>query len=349
MRILSLEKTIFYIVLIFSIFVIGCSFHYDKGMQLEKEERWEEAAIEYHLASIENPKSLKILRALKRVYKNVSKENFEAYKSYLKEEEYNKAYKRLEAAINQDPGLSEAILEKKKWTRLLITGKIEFEFNKLFSNLRLADEMILQVKINTPKNKILTANISNETGIFFIEELDYGFNLTQIAEYTINCIGLKIKRKTPSGIIHDEFKKFVNFRELSPIQVIGKVNKNTYPIRKNILDHRPSLITDKKDKEAWYPPSLLSYKLQFKNNIVNIISESNRNEFAPSIIYFNKSEFRVSIDFGVNKLKMNELNRKWSIQRRLYRSKEDDYYYSLASNLTLYPYFFFDSIFQFDQ
>ena len=335
------------LILIISIFFIGCSIHYDKGIQLEKEERWEEAAIEFRLASIDDPKNSKIINALNRVNLQVARENFETYKKYLKLKEFKKAYKRLEATLTQNPELNEANIEKRYWKNLLITGKIEFDFNKLFSNLRLADEMILQVKINTPNNNILTGNISGETGIFFIEDHLYRINLIQIAEYTINSIGLKIKRKSPSGIFHNEFKKFVNFRELSPIQVIGKINKNTLKKPQNVLDHRASLINKKEDSEAWFPKSLISYKLKFLGNSVKIISKSNRNEFAPSVIYINNSERRVNIDFGVNKLRMDDYNRKWSIQRKLYRTSEDDYYNTLASNLTLYQYLFYDSVFRF--
>jgi len=338
-------KNIFFQIIAF--FFVGCSFHYDKGIQLEKEERWEEAAIEYRLASIEDPNNSKITKALSRVNIQVSRENFKTYKKYLKLKEFKKAYKRLEATLIQNPELNEALLEKKYWKSLLISGKVEFDFNKLFSNLRLADEMILQVKINTPNNKILTGNISGESGIFFIEDQVYRINLSQIVEYTINSIGLKIKRKSPSGILHNEFRKFVNFRELTPVQVIGKISKNTFKKQKNVLDHRASLITKKKDREAWFPSNLLSYKLQFLDDSVKIISKSNRNEFAPSVIYINNSERKVNIDFGVNMLRMNDYRRKWSIQRKLYRTLEDDYYNTLASNLTLYQYLFYDSVFRF--
>ena len=337
------------LILFFSILIIGCSFHYNKGLQLEGEERWEEAAIEYRLASIEDPENQDILDSLNRVNESVALENFEVYKKYLKKREYKKAFKRLEATLNQNPEYKEAFLEKKKWKQLLITGKIEFEFNKLFSNLRLADEMILQIKINTPNNKLLTGNISSETGIFFIEEALYGFDFSQLAEFTINCIGLKIKRKSPTGIFHDEFKKFVNFRELTPIEVTGRIKNKTLKKEKNILDHRPSLISNKKEIEAWFPPDLFRYKIHFFNNYVKIISELKRKEFAPSIIYINKSDLRVNIDFGVNKITMDDSTRKWSIYRKLYRNKNDDYYYELGANIALYPYFFFDSLLKFIQ
>ena len=36
-------------------FILGCSFHYDQGLELEKQKRWAEAAIEYRIAAVENP------------------------------------------------------------------------------------------------------------------------------------------------------------------------------------------------------------------------------------------------------------------------------------------------------
>jgi len=44
-------------------FIFGCSFHYDQGLQLEQEERWAEAAIEYRIALVENPEDTEIREA----------------------------------------------------------------------------------------------------------------------------------------------------------------------------------------------------------------------------------------------------------------------------------------------
>ena len=126
-------------------FFIICSIHYDNGIQLEKEERWEEAAIEYRIALVQNPEDTKIREALKRMNFHVAQENFEMYQQYLKQREYHKAYRRLEAALSQNPELVEARSEMRHWWHLLITGKVDLEFNRFSSNLRLAEEMILQV------------------------------------------------------------------------------------------------------------------------------------------------------------------------------------------------------------
>jgi len=331
-----------------SFFFANCSFHYDKGLQLEEEGRWEEAAIEYRIASLNNPDNLKISTALKRANLNVANENMQTYKRYLKKKQFRKAYPRLEAAISQNPQLSEARKEMKKWWHILITGKTEFEFNKLSSNLRLAEEMILQVKINTPTGDILTGNISSENGIFFIEDVIYKTDLMQLAEYTINSIGLKITRKSSIGFIQDEFKKFINFREISPVKVSGVVRREHLKEPQHVLKHRPSLITERENFESWYPKGLLTYELKFSKDSVKVISKSNRNEFAPSVLYINSLDRRVNLDFGVYRLKMDDSLRKWSILRKSFQRLEDDYYLVISTNLALNQYFFYDKVFRFN-
>ncbi len=49
-RLPILNKLILFFV---TAFIFGCSFHYDQGLQLEQEERWAEAAIEYRIALVE--------------------------------------------------------------------------------------------------------------------------------------------------------------------------------------------------------------------------------------------------------------------------------------------------------
>ena len=343
---LKIKLCLFFLI---SFFFTSCSFHYDKGIQLEKEDRWEEAAIEYRIASIENPENLKVQEALKRVNLKVANENIQTYKKYLKNNQYRKAYPRLKAALSQNPQLSEARKEMGKWWHLLITGKVEFEFNKLSSNLRLADEMVLQVKINSHTGKILTGNISSENGIFFIEDVIYKTNAMQLAEYTINAIGLKIKRKSSIGFIQNEFKNFVNFREISPIEVRGLMGREILKEPQHVLKHRPNLLTENEDLKSWYPPDLLTYELEFSEDSVRVISKSNRNEFAPLVLYINSSERLVNLDFGVYQLRMNESQRKWSILRKYFRKLEDDYYLTISSNLALNQYFFYDRVFRFIQ
>ena len=177
-----LSRSIFLLFLI-PCFILGCSFHYDQGLELEKQKRWAEAAIEYRLAAVDNPDDEHISEALKRMNIIVAQENFESYKQYLKKKEFHKAYRRLESALIQNPKLIEAREEMQHWWHLLITGKIELEFKRFASNLRLAEEMFLLIRFNSPNGKLISGNISSETGIFFIEDVVYRAKAKQLAEY----------------------------------------------------------------------------------------------------------------------------------------------------------------------
>ena len=326
---------------------VGCSFHYDQGLKLEQQKRWAEAAIEYRIASIEDPENEEIRDSLVRMNLKVAAENFEMYKKYLKEKEYHKAFRRLENALTLDPDHSDARSEMYHWWHLLITGKVELEFTRFSSNLRLAEEMEMQVLINSPKGKILKGKISSESRIFFIEDVVYKALPHQLAEYSINTIGLKIKRKSSEGFIRNEFKKFVNFRELSPLQVSGWKNDIRNEAPKDTLDHRPALLTNEKQLSSWDPPRLVTYELKFTGDVIKVISETNRTEFAPEVLYLNQADRRANIDFGVYHLKMNDSGRKWSIRRKKFKNSEDDYFYGLSRNFALNRYFYYDRVFRF--
>ena len=327
--------------------LVGCSFHYDQGVKLEMEKRWAEAAIEYRIAAIQDPDNEIIRGALKRMNVKVAAENFEIYKEYLKKNEFHKAYRRLETALSLNPNNSDARSEMNHWWHLLITGKVELEFSRFSSNLRLAEEMGIQILINSPKGKILTGKISSETRIFFIEDVVYKALPQQLAEYSINTIGLKIKRKSSEGFMRSEFKKFVNFRELSPLNVSGWKNNAGNEAPKDTLDHRPALLTNEKQLSPWHPPRLVTYELKFTGNIIQVLSETKRTEFAPEVLYLNKADRRANIDFGVYLLELSGTGQKWSIRRKKFNNSEDDYFYGLSLNLPLNRYFYYDRVFRF--
>ncbi len=73
----------------------GCNYHYSRGVTLEAQERWEEAAIEYRLAYVDDPGDPDFVEALARTNKVVARENLDRYKAYLAEKQFQKAYARL--------------------------------------------------------------------------------------------------------------------------------------------------------------------------------------------------------------------------------------------------------------
>ena len=74
----------------------SCSYHYDQGQELEAQGRWEEAAIEYRIAYVDDPEDVEIREALERANLKVADDNFRRYQHYLQEHKFAKAYQRLE-------------------------------------------------------------------------------------------------------------------------------------------------------------------------------------------------------------------------------------------------------------
>lgn len=319
----------------------GCSYHYNQGLDLEAEERWEEAAIEYRLAFIEDPDDEEIIAALERANKHVAQDNLKRYKEYLDKKQFKKAYRRLEAASLQDPSLEVVQKEMKLWLRVLIAGKVEFEFDRLQANLRLSEKMELQILINTPVGKVLTAPISNDNGIFFVEDLIYRQPTSFITQYSVNTIGLKLQRKTVEGFTRKNFKKFINFRGINASQVLGDLAASSEGT-KSVLEHRPLLLSaSTASVTRWFPPRLVRYHLSLENQSIKVVSPSKRLEFVPEVLYVNRDQQRVFVDFGVYHLQLDTKLRKWSIQRQVYKKPQQDYFYQFAQNLALNPYFFY--------
>ncbi|MGK5091647.1 hypothetical protein WDW89_06460 [Deltaproteobacteria bacterium TL4] len=321
--------------------LVGCSFHYYEGQDLEEQKRWEEASIEYHLAFVDDPADVEIQAALQRTNEHVAKENMTRYHEYLAQRQYKKAYRRLEAASVQDPKLEDAQKELQHWAKVLIAGKVSFEFDRLQANVRLADEMQLQFLMNTPVGEVLTADISNESGVFFVEDILYRQPTEMLTQYSLNSIGLNLIRKTPSGFSQKTFKKFINFRGTGAEQVIGQLEKSDSDELKGVLDHRVQLLTPQSaSTEPWLPPRLVPYKLSLSGAQIQVLDDEKRLEFVPSVLYVNRKQGRGFVDFGSYRLKLNT-NGQWSIQRQTYQKREDDYYYQFSKNLALNPYFFY--------
>ncbi|MBF0287966.1 MAG: hypothetical protein HQM14_09120, partial [SAR324 cluster bacterium] len=320
--------------------IIGCSHHFRDGKNLEEKQRLEEASIEYRLAFVESPDKEEISEALQRVNEQVAEENFERYQEYLQKKEFKKAYRRLEAATIQHPNHKKLKSEQKHWIKILIAGKIQFLFDRLQTNIRLADEMQLQININTPAGKILTVDISNETGIFFAEDVVYKLPLNKLPFYSINSIGLKLKRFTPDKRPKQEFKQFINFRGLIPGQSFGSLQINPINPVRTVLSHRPQLIGTSSKTTPWFPPRLIRYNLSLENSKIKAITP-NRMEFMPSILYLNNAQQRAFVDFGAYQLTLDKQTRIWGIEKTPYLRKSDDYFYQFSQNLALYPYFFY--------
>ena len=333
------------LLLLLSLPLLGCSFAYDQGVRLEAEERWEEASTSYREAVIANPGNSVYLGALLRVNRHVAKDNLQRYREYLAAGERVKAFARLQAVRQQDPNLAEAAEEEKLWSHILLSGRVRFEFEQLQTNVRLADEMQLQIRFNTPAGKTITAPILSENGIFFVEDLTYRQNPQIFAQYSVQSIGLKLARSEPSGLSRREYQKFIDFREIQPLRVQGQLDFPTtmVPSRYLIAD-RSRVLLRQQNPQEWNPPRLVQYELLLQGDRIAVRSTDQRREFAADILYWNLEDQRALLDFGVYDLRFQAENRNWAIRRKDYQEPIDDYLLELAENLGLSPYFFYSGI-----
>ena len=333
------------LLLLLSLPLLGCSFAYDQGVRLEAEERWEEASTSYREAVIANPGNSVYLGALLRVNRQVAKDNLQRYREYLAAGERVKAFARLQAVRQQDPNLAEAAEEEKLWSHILLSGRVRFEFEQLQTNVRLADEMQLQIRFNTPAGKTITAPILSESGIFFVEDLTYRQNPQIFAQYSVQSIGLKLARSEPSGLSRREYQKFIDFREIQPLRVQGQLDFPTtmVPSRYLIAD-RSRVLLRQQNPQEWNPPRLVQYELLLQGDRIAVRSTDQRREFAADILYWNLEDQRALLDFGVYDLRFQAENRNWTIRRQDYQEPTDDYLLELAENLALSPYFFYSGI-----
>ncbi|HUJ73648.1 MAG TPA: hypothetical protein VL359_02275, partial [bacterium] len=173
--------------------VAGCNQYYAEGQLREAQGRWEEAAIQYHLAAIRDPSDPEYQEAYQRANRQVARENMEAYKRYLADKEFAKAYARLVDAATQDPTYPPVQQEQAKWMRVLVSGQVHFDFTSLQENTTVADELRLVVRVNTPNpGETVDGDVDVTTGIFFAENLLYDRPDELLTSYTLNSIGLSI-------------------------------------------------------------------------------------------------------------------------------------------------------------
>ena len=339
MHVLKSMKQICFFFLIST--MISCSYHFQEAQELEEKKRLEEASIEYRLAFVEDSDDEATQAALKRTNTQVSEENFQRYLDYLSKKEFKKAYRRLESAALQNPSFAKTQSEQAHWLKVLVSGKVKLQFDRLQANIRLANQMQLQIVINTPTGKTLTADISNETGIFFVEDLLYKQTLKELPHYSINAIGLRLKRLIPGQRTKQEFRKFINFRGLILDQAVGDLQTEPTAAIRTVLEHRTQLLTPQSSLPTpWFPPRLIRYNLAFKGSEIQVTS-SERIDFMPDTLYLNHAQQRAFVDFGVYQLSLDNESHLWSLKKEPYLSKSDDYFYQFSQNLALYPYFFY--------
>ena len=314
-----------------------------------------------HLAFVEDPENQDIQQRLHTVNKKVAEENITRYYQYLQKKEYTKAYRRLTAAMRQDPELPITKNEFSKWYRILVAGKVEFEFEKIRSNVRLADEMNLFVMIQTPNGEKLQAKVANESGFFFVEDVVYQQAFSSFALYSLHSIGLELTRNpyqmigggedsqaqeelrkaTMRGTFSQRnFYQFVTFRNLLG-EMSGDLQFEEIAQTKNIIAFRSQMWGSQNLPEWWLPPRSLNYRVEIDEKKIYVSSPHGRNEFSPEAMFLNQDSQRALIDFGNYQLKQDTRSKRWLIRRVVASDASNDYFTLFSKNIALSPYFFY--------
>jgi hypothetical protein len=331
----------------------GCNLNFAEGKLRESQNRWEEAAIQYHLAVIKDPNDAEFRASYERAVKQVARENMDRYKEYVANKEFAKAYNRLIDASRQDPTLESAKAEQAKWLRVLISGQIQLDFQSLQANTSLADEIRLTIRINTPNpGEVLESEIDVVSGVFFTENLLYDRPDELLTYYTINSIGITLvqNRNRTRQFTSKDFVRLVNFRtpslDIPPSSLTLPGGDALVPI----ATQRATLGSDPWNDSSWAPPTAPRYEIGVQPKCTQAVADpaevcllvtgqGGRSDFTPRFLYVNKKDRRVFVDFGRYSVKQDEATRRWGVRRL--SLGDHDYFPQFSQNVALQPYFYY--------
>jgi len=322
----------------------GCSLKYSQGQALEGQGRWEEAMLAYRDAVIDSPDDPEYRAALERARKVVARDNFERYKAYLAEKAFRKAYERLVDAARQDPAYEPVQQELGKWERVLVGGQLVFDFRTAQSNISLAEEISLLVRINTPNpGETIDAEADIDTGTFYAEDLLYNRPNELLTVYSINSIGVELTfgRTRIKQFTSKEFLRFVNIRTPVLDELSGTLAVLPDGGLKPVGAHRVTLPEVPISTEAAAPPANPHYSLRIEGEriLVDGAQAGVRPDFTPRFLYLNRQDRRVFVDFGRYEVHLPGRGQRWQLRRLPLAGH--DYLPDLSRNIALQPYFFY--------
>ena len=320
----------------------GCATNYAEGQFLESRNRWEEAAIAYHLAVIDDPDDAEYREALARARKVVARENMERYRAYLAQKAFRKAYLRLEDAARQDPTLPDAQEELKKWQRVLLAGQVELDIRAVRADISLADQIALTIRLNSPNlGEVVEGEIDLSSGIFLVEDLLYDRPLGLQTYYTINAIGVSLvrNRSATRQFTSRDFQRFIDFRTPTVESLSGELALRGTRQPTPVEIHRTRIDDRGIGGEDVTSQAGLRYSLQLQGNTIQVRTDGPAPVFTPRLLYLNNEANRVFIDFGRYVVQQESRDRTWRLSRL--PIAERDHYALVSKVIALRPYFFY--------
>ena len=332
----KLRFTIWKLVL-FTVYFSGCNYNYYRGQELEAENRFEEASIEYHRAYVQSPNDSDYKEAFLRTSKLTVEDLLSRYKLYLIEKKHALAYQRLNQAQILQPKNEIVIKELLKWERILISGKVELKFKTLRNQFPLAEEMELEIHFNTSNpSKRLIGSIDHKTGTFSVEDVLYEPPQNLLMFYSINSIGVKLLSKFGR---ETRFHKFINLGVPVLYDVKGKLDSKGNRLTKVEKLYPVQSLKASNSTNPWLPLRGIRYSLVLNQDKIQVESSSGTVDFLPMMLYINKKDRRIFLDFGNLTLNQDTIGGLWSFKRTV--TEDRSYFTDLKKQLILNPYFYF--------
>jgi tetratricopeptide (TPR) repeat protein len=328
-------------------FLLGCNYNYYRGRELESEGRYENANIEYQRAFTQSPGDDDFRQAYLRTAKLTSADLMKRYNNYLKAKKYDLAFRKLEQARVLAPKDGVIKAEQKKWFHILLAGRVRFYFKSLRKQIPLTERMELQIVFNTPNpEKRLVAKIDNQTQIFNVEEVFYEPPQNLLMYYTVNSVGVRLARTldtaSSSGshaMLAGQLKKFIDFKTPILTEVKGLLQMRGENLQAIDKQYPYQLISQSNSDNFEVPSRGGRYSVNLNGKMVKINSTNGNINFLPQMLYINKLNQRIFLDFGNLEVSQDEKKQIWSFRRVV--KQERDYLIDLKKSILLTPYFYF--------
>jgi hypothetical protein len=322
----------------------GCSLKYAEGQSLERQGRWEEAMQAYRDAVIDHPGDPDYRAAWERSKKVVARDNLERYKAFLANKAFRKAYARLLDAAREDPDYAPVQQELAKWQRVLVGGQVQFHFDTAQTDITLAQQIQLKVRINTPNpGETIDADVDIDSGTFFAEDLLYDRPNELLTLYSINSIGVELTygRTRIKQFTTKDFRRFINIRTPILDNLTGTLDVQTGGTLRPVAAQRATLPQVPLAQQPSVPPSNPHYSLHLEGTRIVVTTPPGAPppDYTPRFLYINRADDRVFVDFGRYLVTLPARGQRWTLGRLPLVG--DDYFPRLARNIALQPYFFY--------
>ena len=350
------------ILLLFALSFSGCNYNYYLAKQERAKSNYEIANVYFHRAFSSDPDDQEFIDAYLQNSVDTSTVLLKRYSRYIEEKKYLPAYFLLQRAKELKSAQDEDKIkqEEKKWLKVLIAGKINYEFDRVPEYASGSSRFAIAIRFNTPNSDLLVAEIDPLTGLYFVEDYLYDPPQEYLMFYTINSIGVKTQTSIDSlrdridtkvesstgkekqrikisnagdNLTSDDFIEFINFSVPVVTEAKGELDYGD-----KYLSLQDNFIPSSAPQlgEAWSPERGIRFSALLDGERIVINSNSLEIDFSPELLFYNTKANLSFLDFGEKNVILSSDLNLWKIQA--VRSEGLGYREKLLKNKLLLSY-----------